>query len=206
MRDVTNWYFRLENFRELLLQWVEKLEVDPASRKFAIKSIREFLEPPVIYVKKDYLDQLDSIRQMLPEFELADEEGKTSATLVFGDLDSRERACSVLTENGIRYRTGKTLVPFRLTGNIEWGVPAPCIEGLDGLTIWVWPESLWAPISFTMTFLEMAGKDREEWKQWWCSRDSKVYQFLGRTTYILRSCRNGDVHGPAGRRPCCRPA
>lgn len=206
MRDVTNWYFRLENFRELLLQWVEKLEVDPASRKFAIKSIREFLEPPVIYVKKDYLDQLDSIRQMLPEFELADEEGKTSATLVFGDLDSRERACSVLTENGIRYRTGKTLVPFRLTGNIEWGVPAPCIEGLDGLTIWVWPESLWAPISFTMTFLEMAGKDREEWKQWWCSRDSKVYQFLGEdNVYFYGPAEMAMFMGQQGEDPVVDP-
>jgi len=53
---------------------------------------------------------------------------------------------------------GKTLVPFRLTGNIEWGVPAPALEGLDDLTVWVWPESLWAPISFTMAYLESQNK------------------------------------------------
>ena len=97
----------------------------------------------------------------------------------FDCLEKRERASLILAENGVRFRTGKTLVPFRLTGNIEWGVPAPCIEGLDGLTIWVWPESLWAPISFTMTYLGMNNEDKNKWKEWWCSKDSQVYQFLG---------------------------
>ena len=70
-------------------------------------------------------------------------------------------------------------MPFRLTGNIKWGVPAPSLEGLEDLTVWVWPESLWAPISFTMTCLEQQNKDKTGWKDWWCSPDSKVYQFIG---------------------------
>ncbi|MBQ4165852.1 MAG: class I tRNA ligase family protein, partial [Oscillospiraceae bacterium] len=90
-----------------------------------------------------------------------------------------DEACRVLTENGIRYRTGKTLVPFRLTGNVEWGVPSPEFEGDKGLTVWVWPESLWAPISFTQTYLESEGRSREEWKDYWCSKDANVYQFIG---------------------------
>jgi methionyl-tRNA synthetase len=61
----------------------------------------------------------------------------------------------------VRYRTGKALVPFRITGNISWGVPAPELEGTDGLTIWCWPESLWAPISFTQTWLENDGEGIE---------------------------------------------
>lgn len=206
MRDVTNWYFRLDNFRELLVQWVEKLEKDPASRKFVIKSIREFLEPPVIYVKKDYTGQLEAIRQLFPDFELVDEEGKSSAVMVFKELESRETACSVLTEHGIRYRTGKTIVPFRLTGNIGWGVPAPCIEGLDGLTVWVWPESLWAPISFTMTYLEMTGKDREDWKKWWCTGESKVYQFLGEdNVYFYGPAEMAMFMGQQGKNPASDP-
>ena len=70
-------------------------------------------------------------------------------------------------------------MPFRLTGNIEWGVPAPVLEGAEGLTVWVWPESLWAPISFTQAYLEQSGKPRAAWKDYWCSRDAKVYQFIG---------------------------
>ena len=78
-----------------------------------------------------------------------------------------------------RFRAGKTLVPFRLTGNIEWGVPAPVLDGEEGLTIWVWPESLWAPISFTKAYLKREGKDDDEWKKFWCDEDAEVYQFIG---------------------------
>jgi len=179
MRDVTNWYFKLDSFHNLLAQWVEKLKNKPGARNFAVKSIQEFLEPPVIYVKRDQLDMLNSIKEKLPKHTLLEEENKTSVVMLFEDLKSREKACLTLAEESIRFRTGKTLVPFRLTGNVEWGVPAPCIEELKDLTVWVWPGSLWAPISFTMTYLEMKNEDKGNWKKWWCSKDSKVYQFIG---------------------------
>lgn len=179
MREVTNWYFRLEDFHDLLLQWIEEEETHPGFRSFVAKSIREFLEPPVVYVKKELMDSLMEIKEKLPEFTIRDEQSKASAALVFDTVENREKACYTLAENAIRYRTGKTLVPFRLTGNIEWGVPAPSLEDLEELTVWVWPESLWAPVSFTKTYLEKTGRDKETWKDWWCSKEARVYQFIG---------------------------
>ncbi|WP_407929604.1 class I tRNA ligase family protein [Iocasia frigidifontis] len=179
MRAVTNWYFKLDEFQELLREWVEGLEENPGARHFMIKSIEEFLEPPVIYVKNEYLELLNKIEDKLPDFTLEDDENKSSFELVFDKLEDREKACSILAENAVQFRNGKTLVPFRLTGNIEWGVDAPTLEGLDDLTVWVWPESLWAPISFTQTYLEKENKDKSKWKEWWCSKGAKVYQFIG---------------------------
>jgi methionyl-tRNA synthetase len=97
---------------------------------------------------------------------------------VFADLKSREKAVAILGQNKIRYRTGKTLVPFRLSGNVKWGIPVPEIEGVSGLTFWCWPESLWAPVSFCKTVLG-DGSDGKEWEKWWKSDDAKVYQFVG---------------------------
>ena len=108
-----------------------------------------------------------------------DNQNKTSFTLEYNVLKEREKACAVLVENGIRFRTGKTLVPFRLTGNIEWGVPVPEIQGLKGLTFYVWPESLWAPISFTKTYLENSNINKKDWRDWWCDPEAQVYQFIG---------------------------
>ncbi len=179
MRDVTNWYFELDEFHDFLTQWVSQLELDKSSRKFVIKSIGEFLEPPAIYVKRDQMDVVDSIKEKLPVYELSDEKNKSSVLLVFKNLAEREAACLVLAENGVRFRTGKTLVPFRLTGNVSWGVPSPVLEDMKDLTIWVWPESLWAPISFTMTYLEQQKADSNAWKDWWCSKEAQVYQFIG---------------------------
>ena len=107
------------------------------------------------------------------------DDNKNSYTFVFKNLDDRDAARKVLESLNINYRTGKTLVPFRLSGNIEWGVPFPEKEGLKDLTFWVWPESLWAPISFTRTYLESKGADADEWKKYWNDDDATVYQFIG---------------------------
>ena len=50
---------------------------------------------------------------------------------------------------------------------------------MKDLTFWVWPESLWAPISFTRTWLKQQGREEDEWKKWWQDEDSTVYQFIG---------------------------
>ncbi|MFW6269047.1 MAG: class I tRNA ligase family protein [Bacillota bacterium] len=206
MRDVTNWYFKLDEFHKLLKEWVEKLEKKSNARHFMIKSIEEFLEPPIIYVKNEYLDEVKEIKNKLPEYTLKEEENKSSFQMIFNKLEDREEACTVLAENSIQFRTGKTLVPFRLTGNIEWGVDAPTLEGLEDLTVWVWPESLWAPISFTKTYLEMIDKDKSKWKKWWCSKEAEVYQFIGEdNVYFYGPVEMSMFMGSQGNNPSVEP-
>lgn len=175
LKPISNWYFKLQENKEILTQWIDYLEKNTITRPFVTKEIKEFLKEPEIYVKKDYDDLLNKIKSELPKF-CQTEGNKSSRTLVFENLADRENACEVLTKNGIRYRTGKTLVPFRLTGNITWGVPVP---NEKDLTFWVWPESLWAPISFTKTFLKSSGRKPNNWKDWWCSKNCSIYQFIG---------------------------
>ncbi len=180
LKEISNLYFNLEDYNDLLKQWANLLEKDATYRPYITKEIIEFLKKPEIYIKKDYLEQVEKIKSKLGKFKIEEEgQNKTSATLVFDKLKEREKACAILTENGIRYRTGKTLVPFRLTGNVEWGVAVPEIQGVKGLTFYVWPESLWAPISFTKTYLEKSTNENKDWKDWWCDPQAKVYQFIG---------------------------
>lgn len=179
MKPVTNWYFKLRDYEKLLQDWIEELRKRKDIRPVVWKTISEFLKPPVIYVKREFEEKYSELRSSMPQHNYIEEPKKPSFTIEFSTLSDCDEACRILADNGIRYRTGKTLVPFRLTGNIEWGVPAPVLEGEDPLTVWVWPESLWAPISFTQTYLEQSGADRDDWKKYWCSKDSTVYQFIG---------------------------
>lgn len=179
MKPVTNWYFRLRDYEQLMKNWVEELKKRKDVRPVVWKTIDEFLKAPSIYIKREFEEKYMELRDSMPGHEYLEEKKKPSFTIEFSNLTDCDEACRILTENGIRYRTGKTLVPFRLTGNIEWGVPAPVLEGEDPLTVWVWPESLWAPISFTQTYLEQSGHDPQDWKKYWCSKDSTVYQFIG---------------------------
>lgn len=176
LKEIGNWYFNLENYIDLLKEWTNYLNTKTPTRSYVTKEINEFLKKPELYVKKEFLEEFKSVKN-LPEHELI-VDNKPSFTVIFNKLTDREQACEILSNAGIRYRTGKTLVPFRLTGNIEWGVKAPDTTELKDLTFWVWPESLWAPISFTRTYLNKFNK-QNEWKKWWCSNDAKVYQFIG---------------------------
>ena len=179
MKDVENWYFDLPAYNKLLKEYVAKISRQKNVRQLVSSTISEFLADPVVHIKNELLDSYNAVKDQLPEHEFIEEKKKPSFTIKFKELDEMNKATEILSANGIRYRTGKTLVPFRLTGNIEWGVPAPVLEGEDPLTIWVWPESLWAPISFTQAALEQQGRNPDEWKDFWCSKDSNVYQFIG---------------------------
>lgn len=176
---VTNWYFKLEEFQKLLTDRVDYLRKNTNSRKYLVNTMEEFLRQPMIYIKKNQLPKLKEIIDKLPEHEYIEEEKKPSVTLIFNNLKDREEATEIISRHGVNFRTGKTLVPFRLTGNIEWGVKTPVKDGLEDLTFWVWPESLWAPISFTRAYLEEGVASSKDWKDWWCSTDANVYQFIG---------------------------
>ena len=184
--EVENWYFDLDKCTEEMQDWLKSIENKPETPGFMVKELKEFLKKPEIYVKREYIEQLNSLQ--LPKYELIDKNAP-SVTLVFDTLSDRETACKTLATNLIRYRTGKTLVPFRLTGNTEWGVPCPVLEGLANQTFYVWPESLWAPISLTQAYLVSQGKDKNAWKDYWMSKDSIVYQVLGED--------NISFYGPA---------
>ena len=181
MRDVENWYFRLTDFNDLLHDYVQDIKTKPYVRRIVAETMEESLGKPVIYIQEKFLEQYKEIETQLPEHQNSDLENiKGSFIVGFETLKQREKACPILSNANIRYRTGKTLVPLRLTGNIEWGVKAPELDGsASDLTVWVWPESLWAPISFTKAYLLRNGRDEKEYLDYWASKDAMVYQFIG---------------------------
>ena len=179
LKSIDNWYFSLEDSIDDMRTLNEFLMRNTNRRKYELKAIDEFLKKPLLYVQRKYIEDMDALVAKLPAHELVDEEKKSSVSFIFEDLDGRDAAKAILDEMGINYRSGKTLVPFRLSGNISWGVKVPERDGLKDLTFWVWPESLWAPVSFTRTYLESIGAKEDEWKKWWDNEDSMVYQFIG---------------------------
>ncbi len=180
MKPVNNWYFDLQNFADFLKEYTKSLEADDEVRSVVPATIAEFLGAPVIFVKNEaYERYVELVPQLPPHTYREAEKGKASFEIEFSSIDDRDQARTILEREGIRFRTSKTLVPFRITGNIEWGVKAPVIDGVEDLTVWCWPESLWAPISFTIAVNDNRGLPRETWRDFWCSHDAMVYQFIG---------------------------
>lgn len=183
LRPCDNWYFDLPAYGAYLEQLMDEWDGDPQVRSVITKTVRESLVAPAIYIKNDVRADFNAIAGELPVYTMREAEGnQASFSVEFDTWEQRDEARSVLEAHGIRFRTGKCLLPFRITGNISWGVPAPNLDGGDDLTIWCWPESLWAPVSFVQTVLTSPDAQRyasTNWRDWWCSSESQVFQFIG---------------------------
>ena len=183
LRPCDNWYFDLPAFQDALEELACEWASDPQVRDVVTKTVRESLVAPVIYIKSELRDAFDEVAGKLPAHTVHEAEGnQASFSVEFSNWEERDAAREVLEGAKVRFRTGKCLLPFRITGNIEWGVPAPELEGVGGLTVWCWPESLWAPISFVQTALAEAPRGRfstSDWRDWWCADDAQVFQFIG---------------------------
>ncbi|MDR0888512.1 MAG: class I tRNA ligase family protein, partial [Coriobacteriales bacterium] len=180
MRPVYNWYFKLPEFSDKLRDYISMIANDGITRQVVSQTIDEFLVPPIIYVKQEFQEQYDALAAQMPAHTYRPvPKGKASFELEFADLAARDAAREILSKAGVRFRTGKALVPLRITGNIDWGVPAPSLtdntsgKQTDGLTVWCWPESLWAPISFTKRL------QGDSWRDYWTGADARAYQFIG---------------------------
>ena len=203
---VDNLYFDLPAYTEYMREHTERLAADPTVRSVVSKTMQEWLDAPRLFIQVKFRDEFEAIRGELPAHEVIEAEGnKGSFTVVFPTWRERDEAHEVLNRAGVRFRSGKALVPFRITGNIEWGVKAPVIDGLEGLTVWCWPESLWAPMSFTMAVNDKMGLPRGSWRDFWCSEDAEVYQFIGQDNLyfygvaqpaLIEALRPGDILTP----------
>ncbi len=187
LRPVDNIYFDLPAYLDYLKQHTAALAEDGITRSVVVKTMEEWLGEPVLFIQNKFREAFEAIEAELPAHTVIEPEGnKSSFTVQFPSWRERDAAHEVLNRGGVRFRSGKALVPFRISGNIDWGVPVPDSCGCSGLTCWVWPESLWAPISFTRTALAEAERTGHaaryaslDWHDWWCSEDAHAYQFIG---------------------------
>jgi len=77
-----------------------------------------------------------------------------------------------------------------ITRDVTWGIPLPkdLDPEMEGKTLYVWPDSLIAPISFSQVALKNQGKDPKEYEKFWKDPEAKIYQFLGQDNvyfYVL---------------------
>ena len=115
MRDVVNWYFRLTEYTKLLGEYVDRIKKMPNVRSLVSKTIGEFLEPPVVHIKKELREDYGKIKDLLAHHTLTDDPKKPSFTICFDTLDERDAATEIMAHHGLRFRTGKTLVPVSYT-------------------------------------------------------------------------------------------
>lgn len=73
----------------------------------------------------------------------------------------------------------------------------PVLAELDpemkGKTLYVWPDSLIAPIVFSQVALKQSGRDPESYKDFWCDPEATVVQFLGQDNVFFYVIMQGSM-------------
>ena len=77
-----------------------------------------------------------------------------------------------------------------ITRDVTWGISIPknLDPEMEGKTLYVWPDSLIAPISFSKVALKQLGRDEKEYERFWKDTGSRIFQFLGQDNvyfYVL---------------------
>ena len=55
LKPLNIYNFNLQNYTDLLKEWIDVLEKETPTREFVTKEIKEFLKKPEIYIKRDCL-------------------------------------------------------------------------------------------------------------------------------------------------------
>ena len=117
-----NIYFDLPAYLDFLKDYTAKLEADEAVRPVVRKTMEEWLLPAQIYIQNKFREAFDAIEDKLPAHTVTEAEGnKSSFTVTFPSWEERDAAHEVLAAGGVRFRSGKALVPFRITGKHRVG-------------------------------------------------------------------------------------
>lgn len=186
LKETDHWYLNMWKVVDQLREWLESKK--KSWRKSILMEVMNNVHPSLSFTNKSE-EAYKEIKNDLPKNKSRYAPGKKVA-VQFESLADLAKGKEMLEAKGVECELMDDWAHRSITRDVAWGIPVPTDveEGMEGKTLYVWPESLIAPIPFTKTALKLAGKDEELYKEYWANPEAKVYQFLGQDNvffYVL---------------------
>lgn len=185
LRDTVHWWLDLWKVSEPLRVWIQSKE-----RTWRTPVFNEVINTvlPAIRFPNTKEAQYKEMKATLPKHKSKYAPGKT-VMLQFENKADLAKGQEMLTAVGIETVLCDEWAHRSITRDVAWGIPVPDVDpDLKGKTLYVWPDSLIAPIAFTQVALKNKGRDPQEYEKFWKDPEAKVYQFLGQDNvyfYVL---------------------
>ena len=185
MRDTTHLWLDMGKVSEVLRVWVQGKQ--STWRKPIVAAALDRLLPGLRFEKTDMERYTEHKTQLPAHKQRFAQAGRVE--LQFGNKPDLEQAFSILAQYGVRCERVDDWSKRSITRDIAWGIPLPPGDPeLEGKTLYVWPDSLLAPVSFSQVALQKQGQDAARYRDFWCDPESRIYQFLGQDNvffYVL---------------------
>lgn len=185
MRDTVHWWLDMWSVSETLRTWIEGKK-----KTWRPSVIADTLEKvlPALRFEGEHEARYKELKATLPAHKSKYAPGK-KVVLQFGNKADLEAARQALARENIATVLADEWAHRSITRDIVWGVPVPPIDpDLAGKTLYVWPDSLIAPISFSQVALRERGLDPATHADYWRDPEARVVQFLGQDNvffYVL---------------------
>ena len=186
MRDTVHWWLDMWKVSEVLRQWIQGKE-----NQWRKPVIAEVLGTVLPSIRFDSVHEpaYKDLKASLPKHKPRYAPGK-KLVLQFETKDDLAKGRAVLEKNGIACVLVDSWAHRSITRDVAWGIPLPTDldPEMEGKTLYVWPDSLIAPISFTKVALKEKGADPARYAEFWRNPNARVYQFLGQDNvffYVL---------------------
>lgn len=186
LKETTHWWIDMWKVSDQLKEWIESRQ--KAWPKSVYQEVIGTICPSLTF-SNTHEPVFKELKEQLPKHKSRYAPGKMIVAQ-FDKLDDLESAQALLKERGIESALVDGWAHRSITRDVKWGIPVPEDKDpeLSGKTLYVWPESLIAPIGFTRAALREQGLDESQWSDYWTEPDSKVYQFIGQDNvyfYVL---------------------
>lgn len=177
LKDTAHWWLNMWKVADPLKTWIE-------SKQKAWRSaiVQEVINTVLIGCRfeNQFEEKYKSLKETLPKHKSRYVPGKKVECL-FDSKEDLRAAQELLQAQGIPSVVTDKWGYRPITRDVSWGIPVPpeLDSEMKGKTLYVWPDSLIAPIVFTQVALKQAGRDPQEYKDFWCDPEATVVQFLG---------------------------
>ena len=187
MRETAHLWLDMWKVAEVLREWIQSKE--GSWRKPILADVLGTLLPSCSF-DAAHEDAYKGMKAELPKHKPRYAPGKKIA-LQFESRPDMERGRAELKSRlGLETELVDAWAHRPITRDISWGIPIP--EDIDphmkGKTLYVWPDSLIAPIVFSEVALKARGENPKRVDEFWRNPGARVYQFLGQDNvffYVL---------------------
>jgi methionyl-tRNA synthetase len=186
LKDTAHWWLNMATVAEPLRQWIQTKE--KLWRKAVFQQVYQTVLPALVF-QNSFEESFKSIRPSLPKHNSRYAPGKR-VVVQFETGADFELGQKMLGDAKIDFKVDDAWAHRSITRDVTWGIPVPADldPAMQGKTLYVWPDSLIAPISFTTVALAQKKRASNEVDRFWRTPGARVYQFLGQDNvyfYVL---------------------
>lgn len=186
LKETVHWWLDMWKVSEVMREWIESKRDE-----WRTPVVTEVLYTVLPSVRFDNVheEKYKELKASLPKHKSKYAPGK-KVIVQFNNKVDLATGKALIEQNGIPAELVDGWAHRSITRDVSWGVPLP--TDLDpemaGKTLYVWPDSLIAPISFSQVALKKKGRNAGEFAEFWQDPEARIYQFLGQDNvyfYVL---------------------